>query len=726
MMTNDSRSTVPTRTTLEMAFPGAMLSEIGTKESWRKEVHRPATSTHKWWAKRLGTVFRGIIVSALTPEGEDANAAYGDETRYENAVILDPFSGSGVTGVEVAKLGARPICFDINPVATLVQRQALQSWDMRALKAAYAKVQDACRTEVDRVHRTEDGRTVLYYFWVATVPCPTCGDSVRLFDSPVFSKNAYPKRVPKAQIVCPECLDVQEGRYDFAHATCANGHDITPRGTVERSSATCRQGHCFKMMNALGDEPPRYEMYAKMVAGWRGQKTYEPITDWDRALYAECEQLLTALPDDAVVPMGSLAPGNNTNQALNWNFREWRQFFNARQLYSLSLMATAIRDLAGNSAEREALCALFSGTLEFNNLFTSFKGEGTGAVRHMFSHHILKPERTPLEAHPWGTPQSSGSFSTLLSSRIQRAHEYKCEPVDLVATRSGDIGRITGISAPVKSELHQGWASFASSRGASAYVATRNAADTDVPSGSVDLVVTDPPFMDNVHYAELADFFHAWLQAMHPFDGYPDADTTRRAGEVQNADPAEFGKAIEAVWAECERVLKPGGLLAFTFHQARISGWVQVLEALHRAGFVVTAVQPVKGEMTTSIVKAGAREPSNLDSIVVCRRAADGATSPHQSVDAATSHARSELRRLMDAGIDVGAGDIRSVVRGSALAYLAATGANLADWTEQIDQLATTAIASLATTTPEAPSELSEALVTVSSTQLALSIGDAR
>ena len=57
---------------------------------------------------------------------------------------------------------------------------------------------------------------------------------------------------------------------------------------------------------------------------------------------------------------------------------------------------------------------LFSGTLEFNNLFASYKGEGTGAVRHMFAHHILKPERTPIEANVWGTPKSSGSFSSLL------------------------------------------------------------------------------------------------------------------------------------------------------------------------------------------------------------------------------------------------------------------------------------------------------------------------
>ena len=56
----------------------------------------------------------------------------------------------------------------------------------------------------------------------------------------------------------------------------------------------------------------------------------------------------------------------------------------------------------------DALLTLFSGVLEFNNMFASYKGEGTGAVRHMFSHHILKPERTPIEANVWGTPKSSG------------------------------------------------------------------------------------------------------------------------------------------------------------------------------------------------------------------------------------------------------------------------------------------------------------------------------
>ena len=695
MLIEGDPSAVPPRTSLEsISFPAAFLSEIATKESWRKEVYRPATSTHKWWAKRLGSVFRGIVVAALTPEDADSVAAYSQASRFPGATVLDPFSGSGITGVEVAKLGARPICFDINPVATLVQRQALQPWDVRRLRKSFEAVEQSCRAEVDRVHRTADGRTVLYYFWVAVVNCPVCDTRVHLFDSPVFSRNAYPKRFPRAQIVCPECLDIQEGRYDFESLRCSRGHVITQGGPVARSMSTCRNGHGFKTTSALRGERPAFEMYAKMVAGPRGTKTYEPITDWDRALYDECEDLLARMPATFVMPTGILESGNNTDQARNWNFREWRQFFNARQLYSLSLIATAIRNLPGFGPEREALCALFSGTLEFNNLFTSFKGEGTGAVRHMFSHHILKPERTPLEAHPWGTPQSSGSFSTLLASRITRAHEYKADPADLVLL-DGAVQRVLGLSAPVELSIAQDWHCFDGFVEPAAYVATRNAAATDLPAGAVDLVVTDPPFMDNVHYAELADFFHAWLKSMVPFESYPQSPTTRQLGEVQHADPAEFGRAIEAVWSECRRALKPGGILAFTFHQARISGWVEVIEALSRAGFVVTAVQPIKGEMSTSVVKSGAREPSNLDSVVVCRRTQDGAANPHGSVHEAAAAACSLLARLRTAGIEVGAGDVRSVVRGTVLAHLASTGVPLAPQVEAVDKLASMAVSSL-------------------------------
>jgi putative DNA methylase len=300
-------------------------------------------------------------------------------------------------------------------------------------------------------------------------------------------------------------------------------------------------------------------------------------------------------------------------------------------------------------------------------MFCSFKGEGTGAVRHMFSHHILKPERTPLEAHPWGTPASSGAFSTLFQSRIARAHAYKASPSDHVVSTDGGIERVAGLSLPLDTPLAETWQAGEPRTGAVNVLCTGDSSHTDLPDACVDLVITDPPYMDNVHYSELADFFHVWLRRMRPYAGYPtQAMSTRHASEVQSGTPEQFRNAISRVWQECARVLNRDGLLAFTFHQARLAGWVALVEALAEAGFAITAVQPVKGEMSTSVTKMGA-EPSNLDAVVVCRMRPSRrrlVTDPNEAAITATH----KLIQLSQAGIEVGPGDVRSVVRGHVLA----------------------------------------------------------
>lgn len=657
---------VPPVSALEDGFPAGELSRIAEHESWRKEVHRPATSTHKWWAKRLGTVFRGILTAAVAENGPAALTAYGSPSRLDGLTVFDPFAGSGTTVVEAAKLGAAVVGWDINPVATLVQRQAVQPWDALKLEHAYRLVEEQSRPEIDRVHQAETGEPVLYYFWVAVAACPACHVDVRLFSSHVFSQHAYPSRIPVAQVVCPVCLDIMVGRYDFSSMLCCNGHIVLRQGAVTRSTMTCRKGHTSKVLDALEGQAPSHEMYAKLVLGSDGKKRYEGVTDFDRALYAECSRLLQEHAPELVLPRGELAHGENTRQALRWGFRRWGQFFNNRQLYSLGLLAAAIRDLEGLESEREALLALFSGTLEFNNLFCSFKGEGTGAVRHMFSHHILKPERTPLEAHPWGTPASSGSFSTLFQSRLLRAHAYKRAPTDLVL-RDGRVERLQGLSLPIERAVVQVWPESGLPVGA-VYLRTGDSSSTDLPDASVDLIVTDPPYMDNVHYSELADFFHAWLRELVPFPGYPSQEgTTRAPGEVQSPSPGGFESAIVRVFQECARVLKNEGLMAFTFHQARIAGWVAVMRALANAGFVVTALQPGKGEMATSVTKNGT-EPSSLDTIIVCRKRSSALRQlPTDPIQAAQIGDR-RLDQLRSAAIEVGSGDVRSVVRGHVLA----------------------------------------------------------
>ena len=193
------------------------------------------------------------------------------------------------------------------------------------------------------------------------------------------------------------------------------------------------------------------------------------------------------------------------------------------------------------------LC-LFSSTLEFNNLFCSYKGEGTGAVRHMFSHHILKPERAPLENSVWGTDKSSGTFSTLFESRLLRAKRYLREPFELKLGRDllGGTTKPHKVvsSGPLAPKCVETWHELQSAPQA-VMVLNGDSARLPLPDMSVDAIVTDPPYFDFIHYSELSDFFFAWLAG--PLAGrYPWMKRTDSSakGEVQARDPRVFAQRL--------------------------------------------------------------------------------------------------------------------------------------------------------------------------------------
>lgn len=661
-----------TRAIEDSSFPFEHLSEIAELESWRKEINRPVYHIHKWWAQRLGSVFRAILLGAFAPKGSNVLEMFYQPAQLAGAVVFDPFMGSGTTVGEVLKLGGRAIGRDINPVAHFIVRNSLGTHRREKIVETFRAIEHDVAPTLRRFYlaHVPDGSTteVLYYFWVKTIPCPKCNRPTDLFSSYIFAQHAYPARHPDARAVCPSCGAVNVVRYDAEKATCSACHIpfMPQHGPANGATATCPGcGHTFPMAKTVQarGKLPAHRLYAKMVLRSNGLKEYLPADDYDLALYDEAALLLKQRRN--AFPVVTIEPGYNTNQVLNYCYTYWHEMFNDRQLLCLSLLAERIQAIP-DAGVRDLFACLFSGTLEFNNMFASFKGEGTGAVRHMFSHHILKPERTPLEANLWGTYKSSGAFSTLFESRLLRALDYRDNPFEVrLKHKNGSTTgeKVYGLSRPLGHAVANAFADF--EEGKHLYLSCGDSSRTDLATESVDAVVTDPPFFDNVHYSQLADFFYVWQRHILGGNGHLDRRSTRSADEVQQRDPVLFTERLCSVWTECNRVLRPDGLLVFTYHHSRAEGWRCVLEAVVKAEFRIVAAHPIKAEMSSAAPKQQAKEPIDLDIILACRKrdtAQLGSPGIDSLLDDAVHEAAGQMARLNGVGRFLSRNDVRVVL----------------------------------------------------------------
>jgi putative DNA methylase len=634
---------------------------------------------HKWWAKRLGSVFRGILLGCLLPEKVDLEKAFYRKHDFSGIAVFDPFMGSGTTVGEAHKLGCAALGRDINPIACESVRVALGPLDRQRLLNAFTHLSETVGQRIRGLYQSADENgqpcEVLYYFWVKQAPCSQCGASVDLFPMRVIARNAYPDRKPEVQVCCPGCGDIFAARSKDHRIQCRVCQLVfdPQAGNVSGAKAVCPS--CsgeFPIAEAVraSAKPPTHRLYGKLLLTPQGDKRYLAATKADAVAYQQCSTLLQRELNHGTMrlPALALADGFNTRQAMGYNYLAWRDFFNDRQLLALGWLQEAIAQIGAVSA-REALLTLFSGVLEFNNLFASYKGEGTGAVRHMFSHHILKPERLPIEANVWGTPRSSGSFSTLFETRLMRALNYRTAPFEVTVIGSGKAHS----SAPFSGAVSLDWPTETPYLARSIYLSCGSSDETGLTDKSVDLIVTDPPFFDNVHYSELADFFYAW-QSLYPRGFLANSTTTRHAREVQDSDAERFADKLCAVFAECHRVLKDEGMMVFTYHHSRAEGWASLIKALWRSGFAVINAHPVKAELSVAAPKSQAKEPIQLDVIIVCRKKEEDtrpALKPEHILAMAASQARQKASRLASVGVRLSYNDRRVI---SISQFIAALG----------------------------------------------------
>src|SRR5262249_54720870 len=198
---------------------------------------------------------------------------------------------------------------------------------------------------------------------------------------------------------------------------------------------------------------------------------------------------------------------------------------------------------------------------------------------------------------------------------------------------------------------------------------------------SIDLVITDPPFGDNIFYSDLSNFFHAWLR-LPLRQEYPELFGPTKTPNAQEAlaprllpeeeANEDYKVRLTACWAEACRVLKDGGLLAFTFHHSEELQWAIVLESLFEAGFLLEQTFPIASDEQKGESGQFGAKGTEYDIIHVCRK--------RLSEPGAVSWAKMRqwvkgelirLKVLLEAykANELSDADIRVILRGKALEF---------------------------------------------------------
>jgi adenine-specific DNA methylase len=665
-----------TKASIENRFPVTELSALTSVE--RPDLSRPPLYLHKWWAHRFGSVFRSIVLATFLPPDAEAWDYQYQHLDFKGKLVLDPFMGSGTTLFEALRLGCHVVGCDVNPVAWWTVKSAIeQPQDLRALRDAFQTLDGSVGRRIRDLYRTRCpicGReaAVVHVRWVKVVPCKACGEQVRLHNNYVLGR-----RGKEYAVFCPECGEVFKTKDPQPTHRCPRcGHAFKPRkGVTTRGSFTCPNPECGLRQSVLEaqpeGQPPRYAMYAVVydcpVHGW----DIKGIDDVDRECYERATRTFERMKESLRYPTQRIpTEGRADPRPVNYGYTHWYEMFTSRQLLALAWLVEDIQQLPAKV--KDTFITMFSYLLNYNVLFCTAHSNRPSAVGRLFTHHAFIPPTEGVENNLWGDKRKSGTFPSLFEDAL-RAYQYRQQPFERRLMPSGTSTKAVKVPGDkVDGRLAEDFDALGNG-GTNALLLCQSSQDLPLPACSVDAVVTDPPYFDNVQYSELSDFFYVWLrlflQDRYPF--FTAEHTPKMAEIVKNEkvgkDRAFFLTGLTEVFREARRVLKDAGLMVFTFHHQEHEAWSSVLGAVLDAGFYVSAIYPVQAEMSTSLHIRN-QQAIEYDAIIVCRKRLDaGRISWEQLEDQIHFQAARTLAQLQAESQGLSRADVAVIVLGKCL-----------------------------------------------------------
>ncbi len=659
---------------IETGFDIPFVAKLAQREKQVQQKYRPYIGVHKWFARRPGTLFRALLLAEFV-DGGSLSTRFYDSHDLSPLVVGDPFIGGGTPLLEANRLGCHVVGADINPMAYWIVHQGLTELDRQAFRAAAQQVISQVEAVIGDLYKTEcihcgkSDAAVKYSLWVKQQTCTACHQAVDLFSNYVVAKN---QRHPNHVLVCPVCGGLTEvTEIDGAPGAmrcCRCESPLSAKGPAWRNRCTCP--HCGHPNTYPQPElgPPKHRLFAleyhcPICKPTRRGRFFKSPDAMDLNRTAEAEQRLQGI-SQSCIPTDQIPAGDETARLHRWGYRTYQELFNCRQLLGLSTLSTAIAAV-DNAAVRNALFTVFSDTLRYQNMICRYDTYALKIV-DIFSVHGFPVSLIQCENSILGIPGvGSGGFGHFVE-KYDRAKAYCEKPFEVTAGRPQRtvFQKTEHIGARMVVELPK------PDSPKSAFLQAISSEELTMPTASLDAVLTDPPYLANVQYAELMDFCYVWLRkhlkgfvpAFRPTSTRSDEELT--VNETGGRDICHFAGGLSRVFTRFSIALRRGGPFVFTFHHNETEAYLPITVALSDARLVCTVALPCPAEMRASIHISGTKS-SVVDSVFVCR--STGVIQASQ-FEATPLNLRqllvSDLENLGQAGLGPRLGDARCLLLG--------------------------------------------------------------
>jgi adenine-specific DNA methylase len=329
------------------------------------------------------------------------------------------------------------------------------------------------------------------------------------------------------------------------------------------------------------------------------------------------------LRESLVIPKQRIFDGTSSERWRNHGYNFYNQVFSPRQHLAFNLLIDGIKRIPEDF--RESFVTAFSNSLEYNNMMTPYNYPHR-KLHHLFTYHALPLTTTPVENAVWGCEEKGAGTFVNCFGRYVKAKEYCQNPYDKYKDSLGNIQTVYSEGEYIEGQFVKTFETLRNTKRGALLFCRDSSRIPEIPDNSVDLVITDPPYFDNIHYSELSNFFYVWLRLLvnNPHFG---AESVPTEGEAivnpgMNKDEDHYRLLLTSVFKECQRVLKEEGVFAFTFHHTKWRAWWMILCAVRDSGFSISKTLPIRSEYKVS-PHIRKKNSLDMDLVLFCRQRKD-------------------------------------------------------------------------------------------------------